>query len=81
MKVLALLFFTTSFLFASVDINNASLKELKTLKGVANVKASAIVDFRKGYCFKKVNELMLVKGIGAKTVSKNKDNLIAGPCK
>lgn len=70
-----------SFLFSGVDINSASLLELKTLKGVANVKASAIVEFRKGHCFKKVNELILVKGIGTKTVSKNKDNLIVGSCK
>lgn len=43
MKVLIFLLLIVSFLFADVDINNASLKELKTLKGVGKVKASVIV--------------------------------------
>lgn len=81
MKFLVLFLFTVSFLFGVVDINNASPKELKTLKGIGKVKASAIVEFRKEHCFKSINELSLVKGVGAKTISKNRDNISVGNCR
>jgi len=81
MKFLVLLALAVSFLFGSVDINSATAKELSSLKGVGDSKAAAIVAFRKGHCFKNVNELALVKGIGSKTVAKNRANLKAGSCK
>ena len=81
MKILVVLCLVVSFLFGTVDINNASQKELKTLKGIGKVKANSIVEFRKGHCFKSVNELSLVKGVGVKTVSKNRDNISVGKCR
>ena len=80
MKKLFFLFFST-LAFASVDINNASVKELTTLKGIGNKKAEAIVEYRKTHCIKNIDELTKVKGIGKKTVKKNKSNLIVGECK
>jgi competence protein ComEA len=80
MKIFTLLAISISFLFAAVDINNASIKELSTLKGVGPSKAEAIVTFRKTHCFKNVHELSLVKGIGNKTIEKNKADLKAGAC-
>jgi len=68
MKVLVMLALGMSFLFGAVDINSASVKELSSLKGIGNAKA--IVSYRKGHCFKNVNELSMVKGIGKKTVEK-----------
>ena len=81
MKMLALLLLMISLLFGVVDINSASLKELKTLKGIGKVKARAIVDFRKSHCFKSIIELTLVKGIGKRTLEKNRENLSTGTCK
>ena len=69
------------FLFASVDINTADTKELTTLKGIGKTKAEAIVNYRENNCFKSVNELSKVKGIGKKTVEKNKDDLTVSECK
>lgn len=70
------------FLFAGVDINSANEKELATLKGVGAAKAKDIVAYRKANgCFKSINELALVKGIGEKTVANNKDTLTLGVCK
>jgi comEA protein len=50
-----------------IRINNASAKELENLPGVGPVLAQRIIDLResKGK-FKKVNELLEVKGIGLK---------------
>jgi len=81
MKMLLMLVLGMSLLFGAVDINNASAKELSSLKGVGAKKAEAIVSFRKGYCFKSVDELSKVKGIGKKTVEKNRDELEVGKCK
>jgi len=80
MKVLVILVFGMSILFGSIDINSASVKELSSLHGIGKTKAEAIVLYRKGHCFKNVSELSLVKGIGSKTVKKNKADLKAGAC-
>ena len=81
MAKLFLLFVIPIFVFASVDINNASVKELTTLKGIGKKKAEAIIEYRKTHCFKNIEELTKVKGIGKKTVKKNKPNIIVGECK
>jgi competence protein ComEA len=81
MKVLASLLLVVSFLLGAVDINNADKKELMTLKGVGEKKAEAILTYRKSNCFKNINALTDVKGLGPKFVEKNKQNLIAGKCK
>ncbi|PHQ90968.1 MAG: DNA-binding protein [Sulfurimonas sp.] len=81
MKLLVLLTLTMSFLFASVDINTASVKELTTLKGIGVSKAKRIIDFRKENCFKNSKELTLVKGIGKKILKKNADNITVSKCK
>jgi len=77
--LLMMLFVGLTFLIASVDINNADKKQLMGLKGVGEVKAAAILEFRKNHCFKNISELSLVKGIGAKTIVKN--DLSVGECK
>ena len=71
-----------SFLFASVDVNNAGAKELSALSGVGAKKANDIIAFREANgCFNSIDELAKVKGIGAKTVEKNRENLALGECK
>jgi len=81
MKILAILALGFSLMFGAVDINSASVKELTSLKGIGSKKAEAIVAYRKVHCFKKLEELVKVKGIGKKFLQKNKKNLKAGPCK
>jgi competence protein ComEA len=81
MKFLLVLLMSFVLLFASVDINTANAKELSSLKGVGEVKAKAIVEYRKHNCFKSVDELLNVKGIGKKTLSKNRDKLSVSECK
>ncbi len=59
-----------------VSINNATVKELTSLKGVGKVKAQAIVNFRKEYgSFTSLNSLTKVKGIGEKVLIENKNKL------
>ena len=62
---------------AQVDINKASATEIsEAMKGVGSEKAKAIVAFRDEHgAFKSIDELALVKGIGEKTIEKNRDNI------
>ncbi|MGB3752191.1 MAG: helix-hairpin-helix domain-containing protein [Arcobacteraceae bacterium] len=81
MKFLTMLLLSITFVFAAVDINNATAKEFTTLNGIGEKKAQTIVKYRKTIkCFKSIDELTAVKGIGEATVSKNKKNLILGKC-
>jgi len=82
MKFLIILFLSITALFASVDINHATAKEFTSLKGIGAKKAELIVKYRTSVkCFKSIDELVKVKGIGKVTISKNKDNITLGKCK
>ena len=82
MKFFLLVCMVFSFGFASVDINSADAAAFSSLKGVGEKKAEAIVTYRNIHgCFKNVDELTNVKGIGAKTVAENKKELTVGACK
>ncbi len=82
MKLFTLLFFAvTSLVVAAVDINNASKSELMNLKGIGAKKADAIIMYRKDHCFKDAQSLKAVKGIGVKTVAKNRDKIKVGACR
>ncbi len=65
-------------LAAPVDINSADAKTLAhELTGVGPDKAQAIVDYRKDHGpFRSVDDLVKVKGVGKKTVEKNRANLL-----
>lgn len=81
MKILILLIMLVGALLASVDMNNASAKEFTSLKGVGTKKADAIVSYRSSHgCFSSIEGLSKVKGIGVKTIEKNKDKLVLGKC-
>ena len=56
-----------------ININTASKKELTTLKGVGDKIADRIIEYREAHPFKKIEDLMDVKGMGQKVFDKNKD--------
>jgi competence protein ComEA len=62
-----------------VNINTASLDELQTLPRIGEKVAQRIVDYRKEHGdFKKIEELMKVKGIGEKTFKLIRDKIEVG---
>jgi competence protein ComEA len=62
-----------------VNINTASVSELETLPQIGPKVAQRIVDFRtQNGKFKKIEELMKIKGIGEKTFDKLKDLITVG---
>jgi competence protein ComEA len=60
-----------------VDINKADAATIaKELNGIGLSKAQAIVTFReKNGAFKSADDLRKVKGIGAKTLERNRSNI------
>jgi competence protein ComEA len=62
-----------------VNINTASAAELETLPGVGPKMAALILDYRqKNGPFKKIEELMNVRGLGEKNFLKLKEQLTVG---
>jgi competence protein ComEA len=79
MKVSLISIITSLLLFSqslfAVNVNTASASEIaEELKGIGLKKAEAIVEYRKtNGQFETVESLTEVKGIGLKTVEKNRD--------
>ncbi len=72
-----LLCLLTSLSAFAVNVNTASAEEIsEELKGIGIAKAGAIVRYReeKGP-FKSLEDLINVKGIGAATIDKNRENI------
>ena len=69
---------TTGF----VNLNTASAADLEGLPGIGAKTAARIVEYRqKNGPFKKVEELMNVRGVGEKNFLKLKPQITVGPAK
>ena len=80
MILVAVLCFSFSIVSFAVNVNTATAEEIaKELKGVGAAKAEAIVLYRQKHgAFKSLKELTKVKGIGASTIDKNRENIELG---
>ncbi len=59
-----------------VNINTADSQTLATLEGIGEKRAKAIIDYRSKHGpFVSVEDLVKVKGIGVKTLEKNRDSM------
>jgi len=77
---LSLLLSTGAMAAEKVNINTADVATIdRVLVNIGPAKAEAIVAHRKANGpFKSAEQLVLVKGIGLKTVEKNRDRIVVG---
>lgn len=70
----------SAFAAEKVNINSADAATIdRVLLNVGPTKAAAIVAYRKANgAFRSAEQLALVKGIGLKTVEKNRDRIVVG---
>lgn len=78
--LLSLLLAGSALAADSVNINTADAAAIDAaLLNIGPAKAQAIVDYRKAHgAFRSLEQLALVKGIGLKTVEKNRDRIQLG---
>jgi len=76
--ITAALILSNTVFAAPVNINTADAQTIaESLKGIGLVKAAAVVTYRDEHGkFVDLNALTLVKGIGSKTVEKNKEDIL-----
>ncbi|MCK7594067.1 helix-hairpin-helix domain-containing protein [Lysobacter sp. CAU 1642] len=74
---------TAAFAAGKVDINRASAAEIAAaMNGIGLAKAEAIVAYRsENGPFKSIDQLAEVKGVGLKTVEKNREVIEVRPSK
>jgi competence protein ComEA len=78
--LLSLAFSAAAFAGTPVNVNTADAPAIaQAMKGVGLKKAEAIVAYRKEHgAFKSLDQLAGVKGIGLKTVEKNREAITLG---
>ena len=67
----------SAFAEQTVDVNSATASEIaEAMTGIGLKRAEAIVEFReKNGRFRSLDDLVLVKGIGASTLEKNRERI------
>lgn len=71
----------SAFAEEKVNLNTADAATIdRVLLNIGPAKAQAIVDYRKEHgAFHTAEDLAMVKGVGLKTVEKNRDRIVVGP--
>ena len=72
-KIVALLVFCCSFLFAQINLQTATKDELMGIKGIGEKKAEQIMEYRKTNTINNPEDLKNIKGFGDSIVGNVKE--------
>ena len=61
-----------------INLNTATIEQLVELKGLGEVKAQKIVEYRNKHKFTSVDQIIEINGIGEKILEKLRDQLTVG---
>jgi competence protein ComEA len=65
---------------AKIDVNTAGSAELQTIPGIGPALAARIIDYRREHGpFESVEQLLAVKGIGPKLLTRMRDLVVVRP--
>ena len=68
--------FTSSKEDGKIRINTAAKEQLEKITGIGSRKAESILKYREEHPFQKIEDLLEIDGIGAKSLEKIKDQII-----
>ncbi len=81
MPLIFLFLVSFGFTFKPIDLNKVTFEELRDLPGIGSYLALKILEYRNSQgCFKSLDELKNIKGIGEKRFNIIKNFLFVGPC-
>nr|WP_321404185.1 ComEA family DNA-binding protein [uncultured Desulfobacter sp.] len=70
--MLAVLYMTPVMGQGRINLNTASKEQLMTMKGVGEAIAQRIIEYREATPFQTIEDIVKVKGVGAKILEANK---------
>lgn len=74
-KLITLLILSCSLLFGAIDLQTATKEELMTIKGIGEIKAEQIIEYRKTNSINYPEDLKNIKGFGDSIVENIKQDI------
>lgn len=74
-KLITLLILSCSLLFGAIDLQTATKEELMTIKGIGEIKAEQIIEYRKTNSINSPEDLKNIKGFGDSIVENIKQDI------
>ena len=79
-KIFFFMAISISILFASINVQTASKKDLMCIKGIGEKKVEALLKYRKTHKLKSADDLINIKGFGKTLIENVKKEIKSASC-